>query len=82
MTSRKTADIYDTACHVADPDTVVVQGQRFVRERTCHKELMSLENDVEYFGCSWCGEYLSDTDCYGLDDGPNYCGNCGAKVVE
>lgn len=49
-------------------------------ERICHKELMTEEHDVEYFGCSWCGEYLSGTDCYGLDDGPNYCSNCGHKV--
>lgn len=57
---------------------------RYVKERTCHKELMTTEDytgaEVEYFGCSWCGEYLSDTDCYGLSDGPNYCGNCGCKV--
>ena len=52
----------------------------YVPERTCHKELMTTENDAEYFGCSWCGEYLSDTDCYGLADGPNYCSNCGCKV--
>lgn len=58
-------------------------------ERTCHKELMiwfspatelTSEYEVEYFGCSECGEWLSDTDCYGLDDGPNYCDNCGYKV--
>lgn len=58
-------------------------------ERTCCKELMvwflpatefTPYREVEYFGCSWCGEYLSDTDCYGLDDGPNYCSNCGRMV--
>lgn len=51
-------------------------------ERTCHKELMTEEHDIEYFGCSWCGEYLSDTGCYGLDDGPNYCSNCGSKIYK
>ena len=54
------------------------------QERTCHKELMTTENytgtEVEYFGCSECGQWLSDTDCYGLEDGPNYCENCGCKV--
>ena len=53
-------------------------------ERTCHKELMTTEDcrgtEVEYFGCSECGEWLSDIDCYGLGDGPNYCENCGCKV--
>lgn len=58
-------------------------------ERTCHKELMvwfypatdlTPQREVEYFGCSKCGEWLSDTDCYGLDDGPFYCSNCGCKV--
>ena len=58
-------------------------------ERTCHKELMTWffpatgltpQREVEYFGCSKCGEWLSDADCYGLDDGPFYCSNCGCKV--
>ena len=58
-------------------------------ERTCCKELMvyfhpatdfTTEREYEFFGCSWCGEYLSDTDCYGLYDAPNYCSNCGRKV--
>ena len=53
-------------------------------ERTCHKELMITEDyrgtEVEYFGCSECGQWLSGTDCYGLGDGPNYCENCGCKV--
>ena len=53
---------------------------KYVPERICHKKLMTEEHDIEYFGCSWCGEYLSGTDCYGLDDGPNYCSNCGHKV--
>lgn len=61
----------------------------FWPERTCCKVLMvwffpatefTPNREVEYFGCSWCGEYLSDTDCYGLDDGPNYCPNCGRMV--
>ena len=55
-------------------------------ERTCHKELMTTEDyagtEVYCFGCSECGEFLSYPDCYGLYDGPNYCPNCGAKVVE
>lgn len=49
-------------------------------DRICHKELITEDHDIEYFGCSWCGEYLSSTDCYGLGDGPNYCENCGCKV--
>lgn len=53
-------------------------------ERTCHKELMTTEDytgaEVYYFGCSECGQWLSETDCYGLADGPNYCENCGCKV--
>ena len=53
-------------------------------ERTCHKELMITEaytgTEVEFFGCSECGQWLSETDCYGLADGPNYCENCGCKV--
>ena len=56
----------------------------YVPERTCHKELMITEaytgTEVEFFGCSECGQWLSNTDCYGLDDGPNYCENCGCKV--
>lgn len=59
------------------------------QERTCHKVLMTWffpateltpQREVEYFGCSKCGEWLSDTDCYGLDDGPFYCSSCGCKV--
>ena len=76
MTSRKTADIYDTACHVADQDTVVVQGQRFVRERTCHdfggEEGTSGEGYD--FACSACGY------CCDLPQ-PNHCPSCGAKVI-
>ena len=53
-------------------------------ERTCHKELMTTKNytgtEVEFFGCSECRQWLSETDCYGLGDGPNYCENCGCKV--
>lgn len=53
-------------------------------ESICHKELMIAEAytgaEVEYFGCSECGQWLSETDCYGLGDGPNYCENCGCKV--
>ena len=56
----------------------------YVKKRTCHKELMITENytgaEVEFFGCSECGQWLSGTDCYGLADGPNYCENCGCKV--
>ena len=56
----------------------------YVQESTCHKELMTTYDyrgtEVEYFGCSECGQWLSETDCYGLEDGPNYCENCGCKV--
>ena len=65
-----------------DACKVLIDNARI--DRTCHKELMTTEDymgaEVEYFGCSWCGEYLSETDCYGLSDGPNYCENCGCKV--
>lgn len=82
------ADIHPTKiycnCCVENVERIEFLNASFVPERTCHKELMTTEDytgaEVEYFGCSECGEWLSDTDCYGLGDGPNYCENCGCKV--
>ena len=68
----------------SDEFDAVAKMLGYVKKRTCHKELMTTENyagnEVEYFGCSECGQWLSETDCYGLGDGPNYCENCGCKV--
>lgn len=71
-------------CYIENAERVDFINASFVLERTCHKELMVTEDytgaEVEYFGCSECGQWLSETDCYGLADGPNYCENCGCKV--
>ena len=45
----------------------------FVRERTCHKVI---PDEMEgYVFCSECGAEIGE---YGY---PNYCQNCGCKVV-
>lgn len=55
-------------------------------ERTCRND--SLKRDAGVFVCSECGIYLdiADMNWDGEDDSggfydPNYCPNCGAKVV-
>lgn len=91
MTSRKTSEIYDTACHVLDHDTVVVQGARFVRERTCENVVSVRGSYCHHFTCSECGAYVYDSEMYFVgiahgEDGEaelpwSYCPNCGARVV-
>lgn len=73
MTSRKTSEIYDTACHVLDPETVVVQGARFVRERTCSLGEPHGYEQMNLMECSACG--MGTAVAY-------YCSWCGSKVVE
>ena len=55
-------------------------------ERTCVKQ-REWEDDPNGGGawvlvCSECGELLAQDGEDGPFDGPNYCPNCGAKVVE
>lgn len=75
MTSRKTSEIYDTTCHVVDSDTVIVQGSKFVRERTCRNVA---EHPERWFTCSECG---CDCDPLCIPDGIVHCPKCGAKAV-
>ena len=85
-------DLVDTYSRVLEKrvqDEIITKSLEncgYIKKRTCHKELMTTEDyagtEVYCFGCSECGESLSYPDCYGLYDGPNYCPNCGAKVVE
>lgn len=58
----------------------------FRPERTCRND--SLKRDAGVFACSECGVYLdiADMNWDGEDDSggfyePNYCPNCGAKVI-
>ena len=49
----------------------------YVKERTCK----NLEYDPPWFTCSGCG-FVSVTEWLACgSDTPNYCPNCGAKVV-
>lgn len=54
------------------------EWSKFTRERTCH----NAEDDYIWFECSECGEYLTVEFFDGGYGTPNYCPNCGARVVE
>lgn len=81
MGSRNTSEYYNTTCHVLDPDTVIVQGSRFVRERTCVPEF-EYRGDLILTRYPCCGYELKE---YRYSPYPevaiNNCPNCGAKVV-
>ena len=50
---------------------------KFVRERTCKMEVFSMHDEGDFtFRCSECGKGYVEY------EPPNYCPNCGAKVVE
>lgn len=69
--------------------TIEVNGRRYVPEQTCHVVPMDAAGSPPYRkgdlilnemsdGCSACG-YPFDTANNGV---PNFCENCGAKVVD
>ena len=46
----------------------------WVRERTCKRELVELDESFYCYKCDECG--------YPIDNDARYCAGCGAKVVE
>lgn len=65
------------------PDYVFVthgayDGARYVPERTC-EFTYELGDDGWWWYCSNCGVLSSE---YDLDKVPNYCPNCGLKVIK
>lgn len=63
---------------------IEVNGKRYAPERTCWND--SLKKGKGVFFCSACGVHLDITDMEEDDLDvfykPNYCPNCGAKVIE
>lgn len=68
---------------------IEVNGKRYVPERTCHPVLMDWTGNPPYYtggvsldamtmGCSECGFPWRR----GAGNLPNFCENCGAKVVD
>lgn len=54
-------------------------------ERTCHMELTDLSSGSAYHDvwmCGACGEQVEQYTVMGKSEPPNYCPNCGAKVVD
>ena len=76
MVSRNMGDYYDTTCHAIDPDTVIVQGMRFVKEQTCEIERTEQDEFGIYDHLS-CGHVAMRQ----WQEKTHYCPNCGAKVV-
>lgn len=83
-------DGYTAACeqsHNASEETLekVMKRYGWVRERTCHKVREWEDSPVGLGGyvlvCSRCDCILAQDGEDGPYDGPNYCSNCGAKVV-
>lgn len=64
---------YMHTCEVVDADTIVCQGMKFVKERTCK----DIYRYIEFFECSECHAVAEDK--FG---NVNFCPSCGAKVVE
>lgn len=52
-------------------------------ERTCEMRADGAHcmNGVEFYECRSCGEYACVPTAMGKSEPPNYCPNCGAKVV-
>lgn len=52
-------------------------------ERTCEMRADGAHcmNGVEFYECRSCGEYSCIPTVMGKSEPPNYCLNCGAKVV-
>lgn len=59
--------------------------RRYVPERTCR---MRLRDDIrspayrDTYSCDACGEEVERCTVMGESEPPNYCPNCGRKVVE
>lgn len=81
-------DVYRRVSIPIDDFNAACDHYGFVMERTCKNvnewrdENRVLHRDARIFKCSECG-FKAD-DFYGDDEQsfPNYCPNCGAKVVE
>ena len=58
-------------------ERVEIEGVDFVRERTCHETTI----DKFFNGCDSCGYMWQFFYSIGKRERPNYCPNCGAKVV-
>lgn len=56
----------------------IMRAHGWVRERTCRIVLPSLAG---WWHCSACGEQVHTYGRDGLFERPNFCPNCGAKVV-
>ena len=39
-------------------------------------------SDCQEYCCSKCGEYTLIEICFGEDEKPKFCSNCGAKVID
>jgi uncharacterized CHY-type Zn-finger protein len=66
---------------VVDADTLRFGGSAFVRERTCQQVDVTGRHKpyvTHMSACSLCGETLAVDEYHA----PNFCPNCGAKVVE
>lgn len=56
-------------------ESVEIEYDMYVKERTCHAIAIYNMHD------EWCGDECSACGYEWYEDEPNYCPNCGAKVV-
>lgn len=71
-----------------EPDVIECDGMRYVPERTCNRVLMDITGNKPYRKvavslndtCNGCSECGAPWRTHGFDH-PNYCPNCGTKVV-
>ena len=60
----------------------LIQAER--AERTCEMRADGAHcmNGVEFYECCSCGEYACIPTVMGKSEPPNWCPNCGAKVID
>lgn len=76
---------YDGAKYYADGISMqaIADELNTRAERTCKMRADGAHcmNGVEFYECRSCGEYACIPTVMGKSEPPNYCPNCGAKVV-
>lgn len=81
---RDTEEVYTNGSMLIPVFRVKQMLDHYFRERTCHWELEHSGTRYDKWRCSKCGYQFVESRCdhgyTGLE--PNYCPNCGSKVME
>ena len=74
---------WNTRAEMSYEDALILLDELGLSERTCKMRADGAHcmNGVEFYECRSCGEYACIPTVMGKSEPPNYCPNCGAKVV-